>query len=50
MYRIIRLLVVENYIRQPNVFSWYVEHLDVLVLGRVPNKAVIDPFLNVNKQ
>ena len=38
-------LVVEDDIGQPDVLSWNVEHLDVLVISWVPHQTIIDPFL-----
>ncbi len=39
------LLVVENDVRQPDVFRWHVDLCDPAVFWRIPSELVIPPFL-----
>lgn len=38
-------LVVQDNVGQPDVFSWYVEHFHILVIGWIPHQTIVGPFL-----
>lgn len=40
------LLVVQDDVRKPNVFGWYMERFNLAVVFRIPSQFVVSPFLH----
>lgn len=41
----VHILIVQDDVRQPYLFGWYIQSVHPSVLGRLPTKLIIVPFL-----